>query len=204
MSLPAAPVLSDAAPDAATVGPAGNEILTSATALVLTVLLLAEGVTIVRMHGLVTAHMFIGMVLIPPVLLKLGSTGWRFARYYTGSRPYREKGPPPLPLRVLAPLLVVMTVAVFASGVLLLLLGHKNRLLLEVHKVAFIVWGVTFAVHFLAHAQRVLRSLRVDWGAPRRAAVPGAGVRGLLVAAAVGGGAALALALLSTIEGWRA
>ena len=97
MSLPAAPVLSDAAPDAATVGPAGNEILTSATALVLTVLLLAEGVTIVRMHGLVTAHMFIGMVLIPPVLLKLGSTGWRFARYYTGSRPYREKGPPPLP-----------------------------------------------------------------------------------------------------------
>ena len=97
-----------------------------------------------------------------------------------------------------------MTVAVFASGVLLLLLGHKNRLLLEVHKVAFIVWGVTFAVHFLAHAQRVLRSLRVDWGAPRRAAVPGAGVRGLLVAAAVGGGAALALALLSTIEGWRA
>jgi hypothetical protein len=38
-------------------GAGGNEILTSATAVVLTGLLVAEGVTIVNMHGLVTAHM---------------------------------------------------------------------------------------------------------------------------------------------------
>ena len=101
-------------------GTEGNEILTSATAVVLTVLLLAEGVTIVRMRGLVSAHMFIGMVLIPPVLLKLASTGYRFVRYYTGSRAYRAKGPPLLPLRLLAPALVVTTVAVFVTGVLLL------------------------------------------------------------------------------------
>ena len=49
------------------------------------------------MGGLVSAHMFIGMVLIPPVLLKLASTGYRFVRYYTGSQAYRAKGPPPLP-----------------------------------------------------------------------------------------------------------
>ena len=66
-------------------GTEGNEILTSATAVVLTGLLAAEGFTIVRMGGLVSAHMFIGMVLIPPVLLKLASTGYRFVRYYTGS-----------------------------------------------------------------------------------------------------------------------
>ena len=47
----------------------GNEILTSATAVVLTGLLLAEGVTIVNRGGLVSAHLFIGVVLIPPVLL---------------------------------------------------------------------------------------------------------------------------------------
>ena len=75
-------------------GTEGNEILTSATAAVLTVLLLAEGITILRMGGLVSVHMFIGLVLIPPVLLKLGSTGYRFVRYYTGARAYREKGPP--------------------------------------------------------------------------------------------------------------
>ncbi len=45
------------------------------------------------MHGLLVAHMFIGLVLIPPVLLKLGSTGYRFARYYTGAPAYRAKGP---------------------------------------------------------------------------------------------------------------
>ena len=61
----------------------GNEILTSATAVVLTLLLIAEGVTIVLIGDLLSAHMFIGMALIPPVLLKLGSTGYRFARYYT-------------------------------------------------------------------------------------------------------------------------
>jgi hypothetical protein len=49
-----------------------------------------------------------------------------------------------------------------------------------------------------------VRSLRADWRAARRAAVPGAGLRGTLVAASLGGGAALALALLPTIHGWHA
>jgi hypothetical protein len=184
-------------------GPEGNEILTSATAVVLTLLLLAEGFTIVRMRGLVGAHMFIGMALIPPVLLKLASTGYRFVRYYTGSRPYRSKGPPLLPLRVIAPVLVATTAAVFVTGVLLLVAGHKSDTLLMLHKVSFIVWGVLFAVHFLAYVPRVLRSLRDDWGARRRESVPGAGARGMLLAAAVGGGAALALALLPAIDAWH-
>src|SRR5258706_11399021 len=63
-------------------GTEGNEILTGATAAVLTILLVAEGITIVRMGGLVTVHMFVGMLLIPPVLLKFASTGYRFVRYY--------------------------------------------------------------------------------------------------------------------------
>ena len=98
-------------------GTEGNEILTSATAVVLTLLLIAEGVTIVLIGDLLSAHMFIGMALIPPVLLKLGSTGYRFARYYSGARVYREKGPPPLLLRLLAPLLVITTIIIFATGV---------------------------------------------------------------------------------------
>jgi hypothetical protein len=180
-------------------GTEGNEILTSATAVVLIGLLAAEGYTIVNMHGLVTAHMFIGLVLIPPVGLKLGSTGYRFARYYTGSRPYRAKGPPILPLRVLAPVLVAATLAVFATGVLLLAAGHNSRAVLQLHQLSFVVWGVVFAVHLIAYLPRMVRSLR----AARREAVPGAGVRGMLVAAAVGGGAALALALLPTMDAWH-
>ena len=86
-------------------GTEGNEILTSATAVVLTGLLAVEAYTVVHMRGLVGLHMFIGLVLIPPVLLKLASTGYRFARYYTGSRAYRVKGPPAMPLRLMAPVL---------------------------------------------------------------------------------------------------
>jgi hypothetical protein len=143
------------------------------------------------------------LVLIPPVLLKLASAGYRFARYYTGARAYREKGPPLLPLRLLAPVLVASTVAVFATGVLLLAAGHKSDTVLQLHQLSFIVFGVVLAVHFLVYVPEVVRSLRADWGAARRAAVPGAGLRGMLVAAFLGGGAALALSLLPAINAWH-
>jgi hypothetical protein len=184
-------------------GPGGNRILTSATAVVLTGLLLAEGVTIVDLHPLLTAHMFIGTTLIAPVLLKLASTGYRAGRYYAGSSAYRAKGPPLLPLRLLAPVLAVTTIAVLVTGVLLLAAGHKSDTLLLIHKVSFFAWGAVFAVHFLAYLPRVVRSVGADWSAARREAVPGAGVRGMVVAAAVGGGAALALALLPAMTAWR-
>jgi hypothetical protein len=180
-------------------GTVGNEILTSATAVVLIGLLAVEGYTIVNLHGLVTTHMFIGLVLIPPLVLKLGSTGYRFARYYTGQRAYREKGPPRLPLRLMAPVLVASTIAVLVTGVLLLAAGHNSRTILGLHRLSFIVFGVVFAVHLLAYVPRVARSLR----AARREAVPGAGIRAMLVAAAVGGGVALALALLPAIDAWH-
>ena len=181
----------------------GNEILTSATAVVLTLLLLAEGITIVDMGGLLSAHMFIGLVLIPPLLLKLGSTGYRFARYYAGTRTYREKGPPALPLRLMAPVLVVTTIGVFVTGVLLLLAGHKSDQLVFIHKLFFFIWAALFAVHFLAYLPRVVRSLRDDWTASRREQTPGAGLRGTLLAASAGGGAALAIALLPTVNAWH-
>ena len=185
-------------------GVEGNEVLTSATAVVLTALLIAEGVTVIHMNGLGTVHMFIGMVLIPPVLLKVASTGYRFVLYYTRSRSYRAKGPPLLPMRVMAPMLVLTTIAVLATGVLLLATGHKDGTLLEIHKVSFIVWLAMFGVHFLACIPRVVRSLGVDWGAARRQAVPGAGMRAMLVAASLGGGVALALSLLSSMNAWHA
>jgi hypothetical protein len=183
-------------------GTEGNELLTSTTAVALVGLLVAEGITVVHMRGLVGAHMFIGLVLIPPVLVKLGSTGYRFLRYYGGSRAYREKGPPRLALRVLAPVLVGATIAVLASGVLLLATGHKARTLLEIHKVSFVVWGVVFGVHFLAYVPRVVRSLSNAWSATPR--VPGTGLRSTLVVAAGGGGVALAVALLPAIQSWHA
>ena len=185
-------------------GAEGNGILTSTVAVVLTVLLVAEGITIIDVAALVSAHMFIGMVLLPPVALKLASTGYRALRYYTRARPYRTLGPPRPPLRLLAPALVASTIAIFVTGVMLLALGYKAGMVLEIHKVAFIVFGVLFIPHLLAYTPRVVRSLRQDWTALRREQVPGSGLRAMLVALAAGGGAALALAVFHAIQVWRA
>jgi hypothetical protein len=98
-------------------GVAGNARLTAANAAVLLVLLAAEGVTILRVHQLLSPHVFIGVVLIPPVLLKVASTTWRFARYYTGVPAYRRKGAPPVLLRMLGPIVVILTLVLLFSGV---------------------------------------------------------------------------------------
>ena len=44
-----------------------NELLTSSAAALLVILLIAEGITILDMRGLLGPHMFIGLVLIGPV-----------------------------------------------------------------------------------------------------------------------------------------
>src|ERR1019366_7020398 len=100
-------------------GATGNERLTAATGATLIVLLAVIGVTIVRLRPLLSVHLFVGMLLIGPVLLKLGSTGYRFVRYYTHNPSYRRKGPPPAALRMIAPIVVISTVVVLASGVAL-------------------------------------------------------------------------------------
>lgn len=184
-------------------GVAGNEILTCAIAAVLTILLLAEGVTLLRLGPLLVPHMVIGLVLIPLVLAKLSSTGYRFARYYAHSPAYREKGPPLLPLRLLAPVLVAATFGVFATGVALLIDGHKSDTLLFFHQATFVLWGAAFGIHFLAYLPRMLRSLRDDWSVRRRQAVAGAGLRASLVGTALASGFVLALALLPAIDAWQ-
>ena len=182
-----------------------NELLTSSVAALLSILLIAEGITILNMRGLRGPHMFIGLMLIPPIALKLASTGYRFARYYTGAPVYVAKGPPQLGLRALAPLLVATTVMIFVTGVWLLILGHHSDQVLMLHKVAFIVWSGAFGVHFLAHLPRVGRSLRAAWttSASHRPRTPGRGVTAVLVAASLCAGLVLALALLPYIGAWH-
>ncbi len=184
-------------------GTEGNEALTIAAAVMLTLLLMAEGITLLKMDTLLSVHMLIGLALIPPVVLKIATVGYRMARYYTHSRPYVEKGPPALPLRLLAPLLVASTIGIFITGVWLLVLGHRSDQVLLLHKASFIVWAGCFGIHFLAYLPRVLRSLGNGWRGSRAERVPGSGLRGMLVAASLGAGVALAISLASAISGWH-
>ena len=136
-------------------GTEGNERLTALTGTVLLVLLAAEGVTILSVGRLLTLHFFIGMMLLGPVALKAGSTVYRFVRYYTGSAPYRRKGPPALLPRLLGPLVIASTAGVFGSGVALAFAGPGNGPWLFLHKASFAVWFCVMTAHVLAYLPRL-------------------------------------------------
>jgi hypothetical protein len=159
-------------------GVEANSRLTAGAGALLLVLLAAEGVTILRVRGLLSAHVFIGMLLLPPVLVKMGSTGWRFIRYYAGSPAYRRKGPPPVLLRLLGPAVVVLTVVVLASGIVLVLAPSSlHGKLLLLHKASFILWFAAMTIHVLGHLVDTARLAPADWARRTSRDVAGAGAR---------------------------
>jgi hypothetical protein len=144
-------------------GPAGNERVTTSVGLVLLVLLAVESLTTLSLRSYLSLHIFLGLLLLPPLALKLGSAGWRFVRYYTRAAPYRREGPPKLPMRLLAPLLVASTLALFGSGVALIVVGHGGGWLESLHSTSFTVWGLLMIVHAVAYLGRTLRDGSADW-----------------------------------------
>jgi hypothetical protein len=185
-------------------GVGGNARLTGAVAAALLVLLAAEGATIPFIGSLIEPHILIGMLLIPPVLLKLVSTGYRFIRYYAGSPPYVRKGPPSLPLRVLAPGVVLTTIALFGTGVALLLAGPPSNTLIFAHKLSFIAWVGLMTLHVLGHLLEVPRLASSDWrrNAPVEARLAGAGTRIATLGLSLLAGICVALLSISAAESW--
>lgn len=185
-------------------GVRGNARLTGGVAAALLVLLAAEGVTIPFIGSLLGPHMFIGMLLIPPVLLKLSSTGYRFARYYAGSTPYVDKGPPHLALRLLAPGVVLTTLALFGTGVALLLAGPPGGALVFAHKASFIAWFVLMTVHVLGHLLELPALALPDWrrSGPDEARLAGAGLRAMAIGSTLLAGAVIAVLTVSVARPW--
>jgi hypothetical protein len=186
-------------------GTAGNERITAVTGAVLLALLAALGVTIIQIGQLLWLHLFLGMLLIGPVALKLGSTGYRFVRYYTGSPTYRHEGPPAALLRAMGPIVVISTVIVFASGVALLFAGPSSRnTLLPIHKVTFFVWLAFMALHILAHLDKILPALRADYGhrAELGVQITGRSGRLLALAGALTAGVVLAVLVIPEFGPW--
>jgi hypothetical protein len=161
----------------------------------LLVLLAAEGVTILSIRPLLSEHIVIGLLLIPPVALKLVSTGYRFVRYYTGNAAYVAKGPPHIVMRLLAPLLVVTTLTVLGTGVAMLALGPRDHrdILVGLHKASFVLWFFLMSVHVLVYAPRLPGLVLSGRALGRRTA---------LVASSVAAGALLAGATYSLAGPW--
>jgi hypothetical protein len=180
--------------------PEGNSRITALTAGVLLVLLAVEGATLVSLQTFISWHIVVGMLLVPIVLLKMASTGYRMVRYYARSEEYVRAGPPPLPLRLLGPVLVFATVGLFASGIALVAVGPAAPFVLLLHKAGFAVWLAAMSVHVLAHVVKIpgltASDLRGGEG------LPGSRLRLSLVAGAVAAGSIVAVATLPLVSPW--
>jgi len=181
-------------------GAEGNERLTAITGAVLLVLLLVECYTILRIGRLLTLHVFLGMLLLGPVALKAGSVLYRFARYYTGSEPYRRKGPPaPLP-RVIGPVIMLLTACVLGSGIMLAVVGPGNGPWLNIHRISFLAWAFFITLHVLTYVWRLPRLLAAEArGVPAREGETGYTHRAVRILG--GRGTRLALLIASLLVG---
>ena len=176
-------------------GAVANARLTAVVGAVLLLLLAAEGATIPFIGQLLTPHVFIGLLLIPPIALKLASTGWRFFRYYRHDPAYVEVGPPhPFMRFLVAPVTVLTTITLFGTGILLVLEHPHGGPILALHKVSFVIWFGAMSLHVLGH-------LRTLW-AHMSKRVPGVALLAGLVAVAVAAGVAFAVLELPAAHAW--
>jgi len=168
-----------------------NERLTALTGALLVVLLALLGITILSIRSLLPEHFLLGFLILPPLALKFASTGYRFLRYYTGDASYREAGPPAPLLRILAPFVVLSTIAIFATGLELWFFGLRfGSVWIEAHKLSFIMWLPITGVHVLGHLNRTGRVAAAELSSSpfanalsRRSLVVGSLVAGVVLAA---------------------
>jgi hypothetical protein len=147
---------------------AGNEALTSWTGLLLLPLLGLVGLTGVAFGSLWRAHFVVGILLVPVLGMKLVSTTYRAARYYTGSKRYRAAGPPELAARILAPVLIVVTVIAMWSGIVMWLSNNQDRPWSTIHTDAVVIMGGLVGIHVLLYIPNALRSVFRDLSHVRR------------------------------------
>ena len=131
------------------------------TGAVLLVLFVAECLTLLNLGNLLTLHVFLGMLLLGPVCLKVGSTLWRFTRYYTGSAAYVRRGPPAPLRRVTGPFVILTTVAVLGSGIMLIVEGGgpSGWQWIQWHRMAFLVWAFVMVIHLASYVPKLPRML---------------------------------------------
>jgi hypothetical protein len=150
-----------------------NARLTGTTGIVVLILLIAELVTVVLgAASVLSLHVTIGLILVPPVLVKLATTTWRMINYYLGAAAYKHRGPPPALARVLGPILSLAIVLVLTSGIALILgPSSLHPIVLGVHKVSFYLALLLIVWHLAMHLSQTLGLAARDWVNRRSAAL---------------------------------
>ena len=183
-------------------GSRGNRNLTGLLGALLLAGILGElGTLALGLQRTLPWHIAVGIGLIPVVVLKLGSTGWRMVRYYTGAPGYRAEGPPRPFLRAIAPVVAGSTLALLGSGVGLVAVGPGpgSQLFRAVHGASFAIFLLVVGVHALAHLPKLRRLAFADWG---RGRPHGHALRRTLVAFSLVAGGSAAFASLQFVGPW--
>lgn len=153
-----------------------NSRLAAILGLTLLILFALQVVTVLAgVRSVLTWHVVLGLILLPPVGLQLTSVTWRMVSYHRGRDGFADITPPPPVLRVLGLFLAGLTVTLLVSGITLLDgPGWAQSPALLVHQVSFNAWLAAVVVHVVPHFLQAVHLASRDWarrvGGARRAA----------------------------------
>lgn len=202
-------------------GVAGNARLTSLAGVVLLALITVQVVSAVFFALLVDnvtlpvgplydvvrpVHFFVGFMLMPLIAIKLASTGYRFAKYYTRNPAYHRAGPPRAVPRLIAPVLIGSAIILVASGVEMW--SYQNQFSLAwtaIHNVAAFTFVSVVALHIVLHIRDAHRDAAADLaGAPASSNPPAVGPPpgAITRRALIGGGVAFGAVLGVGASSW--
>jgi hypothetical protein len=174
----------------------GNARLTGISASLVLPLVLFEVVTVVLgVKGMITAHVVVGLILVGPMLLKLGSVTYRLTSYYRGVIEYRRRGKPSRTLRLFSGCLALVVLLLLVSG--LVLIVGPNSVHSQARGIHVVTAYLTVALligHLAAHLLQALRLASADQR-PHASGVRGARARWLALTASLVAGGVLAILL---------
>lgn len=140
----------------------GNSRLTALVGFILLGLFLGELFTLSSLRTLLPLHIFLGLLLIPPLLLKLSSVLWRFFHYYLKNEAYNRAGAPALIARLLGPLLAATTVVLLGSGVMMVVNIDRAQAL-NIHRSSYPPWLFFIALHVAIHLKKMVFKGSADY-----------------------------------------
>jgi hypothetical protein len=143
-------------------GPRTNRRLTALTGTAILPLAALALLTGLFFGDLWRVHYFIGYMLLPVVLLKLGSTGYRMVRYYLRSGLYRFVQPPYPVGRLSSPLLVLSVVLLYVSVIVMWVTHSQANPWGWLHTDAAIAFSVLVALHLGLYLPEAFHAVRGD------------------------------------------
>ncbi len=180
-----------------------NSRITTMIGGLLLVLLAIEGISIVFIHIYLPMHIFFGMLLVPPILFKLGTTTYKAARYYTDSPGYKRQGPPPAILRFLGPVVIILTVILMVTGIALLVAPVNMRAtLFFLHRASFVLWFGVMTIHVLGHIKETMIINIAEWTKTTVKKLPGSAFRKGLIVFCVLAGLPLGFWMVAKTPAW--